>query len=283
MFKVYNKISKLNTKLSNDKRKSPKTLRKSKALLIGINYKGTSSELHGCINDVKNVEKVLKKQNYTEIFMMTDDTETKPTFENIIKGIKWLVEDSEQYETLFLHYSGHGSNVKDTDGDEADHRDECLCSLDSKSITDDMLFDILVSKVKTDLTCVIDACHSGSMLDLQFNIKLAPKKIRMNKYNMDAWQSNEKIVRGPKTLDHNHNIIMISGCQDNEYSADSFFENEARGALTHTFLEVYKYNKNITCKELLKQIHVKLELNNYKQNPVFSTNDLRNYVKPFDF
>ena len=45
-------------------------------------------------------------------------------------------------DVLYLHYSGHGSNVPDKNGDEADHRDEILCpsDLDWKDpLTDDWL------------------------------------------------------------------------------------------------------------------------------------------------
>ena len=31
------------------------------ALLIGINYRGTKSELSGCINDINNTKDILKK------------------------------------------------------------------------------------------------------------------------------------------------------------------------------------------------------------------------------
>ena len=33
-------------------------------------------------------------------------------------------------DVLLVHYSGHGSNVPDNDGDEADGRDEILCPTD---------------------------------------------------------------------------------------------------------------------------------------------------------
>lgn len=48
---------------------------KRKALLIGINYFGQSSELRGCINDVKNVKQFLTRHGYQEddMVVLTDD------------------------------------------------------------------------------------------------------------------------------------------------------------------------------------------------------------------
>lgn len=52
-----------------------------RALLIGINYRETPSELRGCINDVNNVKEFLLTKGYKEkyITILTDDTEVKPT------------------------------------------------------------------------------------------------------------------------------------------------------------------------------------------------------------
>lgn len=55
-------------------------------------------------------------------------------------AIKVLVASGKKGDVLLLHYSGHGANVPDANGDEADRRDEILCptDLDWKSpLTDD--------------------------------------------------------------------------------------------------------------------------------------------------
>ena len=68
---------------------------------------------------------------------------------------------------LLVHFSGHGSNVPDNDGDEADKRDEILCPTDldwKNPLRDDWLrrtFDGL--KAGVNLTVIIDCCHSGTI------------------------------------------------------------------------------------------------------------------------
>ena len=62
-----------------------------KALLIGCNYKGTSSELRGCINDVKNIKAFLLNNGYSaeNMTVMTDDlsssNELYPNKVNILR------------------------------------------------------------------------------------------------------------------------------------------------------------------------------------------------------
>src|ERR1700679_1784022 len=94
-----------------------------RALLIGINYIGSSCELNGCINDTHNVQKLLVGQfNYdnSNIILLDDSGSNplKPTKENILKYLKQCVSNTLVGDTLFIHYSGHGSQVIDIDGDE---------------------------------------------------------------------------------------------------------------------------------------------------------------------
>ena len=85
---------------------------KKRALLIGINYFGTKAELKGCINDVKNVSNFIREgHGFSEVLTLTDDQNDpmyKPTKQNMINGLRWLVQDAQPNDSLFLHYSGHG-------------------------------------------------------------------------------------------------------------------------------------------------------------------------------
>jgi hypothetical protein len=69
--------------------------------------------------------------------------------------------------------TGHGGKLKDQDGDEKDGYDETLVPLDYGSagqIRDDDLYNILVAPMKEGVfaTCIMDCCHSGTVLDLPY-------------------------------------------------------------------------------------------------------------------
>ena len=66
------------------------------ALLIGIEYLGTSSELPGCATDVKNMYQLLtNKLGYlpTNIKVLTETSGILPTKDNILKSIDSLSSD----------------------------------------------------------------------------------------------------------------------------------------------------------------------------------------------
>lgn len=83
-----------------------------KALLIGINYFGQTSQLRGCINDVKNMSTYLNGNfGYAreDMVILTDDQRnpmSQPTHQNILRAMHWLVKDAKPNDSLFFHYSG---------------------------------------------------------------------------------------------------------------------------------------------------------------------------------
>lgn len=188
-----------------------------RGLFIGINYTGTSSALAGCINDVKNMVSFYKSNfglKDKEIKLLIDsDRKNLPTKKNILDGIKWLLKDLKDGEQIIFHYSGHGSYVKDNNGDETDKLDECLVPLDYKRaglITDDDLYLSLVKKVpeKCKLFSVLDACHSGTGMDL--------------KYTYVASEKSDTVKIVGKHDELKNNVIMLSGCRDEQTSADTY-------------------------------------------------------------
>jgi hypothetical protein len=153
---------------------------KKKALLIGINYKGTSSALSGCINDVHAIRDFLMKNRWPSddrhILCLVDDSpqpHLQPTRQNILEAMRWLVRGATAGDSLFFHFSGHGATVEDKDGDEQDGLDDTICPVDyarAGMIVDDEMNHILVKALPAQvrLTALFDCCHSGSALDLPF-------------------------------------------------------------------------------------------------------------------
>lgn len=169
-----------------------------KALLVGINYRGTRNQLGGCINDVLDTRKrILNEYPTAKIDLMTDDTPVKPTRDNILGKLKNLVDSARVGDTLMFHYSGHGSQVEDLHGDEEDGMDETICPLDyatsrivlvngvrrrvDSQITDDEIHDI-ISKVPrgAKFLMLADSCHSGTIADLKNDFA--------HYYGPDEWQ-----------------------------------------------------------------------------------------------
>jgi hypothetical protein len=210
-----------------------------KALLIGINYlRDPNNQLYGCINDAIQIRNYLiDVLGYKEedITLLRDDIpDSLPTGKRIITELIKLINDSYNCSELFFHFSGHGTNIADSNGDEIDGRDECLVPSDYRNgiITDDLLFEI-IKGVKCRLIILMDCCHSGSVLDLKHAFAYD-----YNKKDVTIEQTSRKDI-------DNRNIIMFSGCRDNEYSMDSYFDkyNMPMGVLSHSIIEIMRNNK----------------------------------------
>lgn len=281
-----------------------------KALLIGINYFGQSGELRGCINDVQNVSNyIINKCGYKreDMVTLTDDQANPvlhPTKENIIRAMKWLVADAQPNDALFLHYSGHGGQTQDHDGDEDDGNDEVIYPVDYKRaghIVDDEIHFHVVKPLQAGvrLTAIFDSCHSGSVMDLPYiySTKGVLKEPNLAKEAGEGLLSAlTSYARGDiggvatsifgiaktafgggdsaykKTIDTRTSpadVVMWSGCKDVQTSADATIASQATGAMSHAFIACLTQKPQQTYVELLNNIRDILEAK-YEQKPQLS-------------
>ncbi|KAL2313552.1 Metacaspase-1 [Schizosaccharomyces pombe] len=284
---------------------------KRKALLIGINYLNTQNELQGCINDVMSTSQLLiQRYGYKQedMVIMTDTASNQraiPTRQNMLDAMRWLVSDAQPNDALFFHYSGHGGQTKDLDGDEVDGYDETIYPLDHQyagQIIDDEMHEIMVKPLPAGcrLTALFDSCHSGGALDLPFtySTKGVLKEPNMLKESgMDVLHAglsyasgdimgainNVKNIFTSATNGFNNNalqysrqvkfspadVISLSGCKDNQTSADTSVNGFATGALSYAFREVVTQNPQLSYLQLLRGIRQVLS-NKYSQLPQLS-------------
>ncbi|XP_054778769.1 metacaspase-3-like isoform X3 [Prosopis cineraria] len=157
-----------------------------RALLCGICYHRRSYRLKGSMNDVKFMRYFLINQfgfPGDSILMLTDDKEEKnplkiPTKKNIQTAMRWLVEGCRPGDSLVFHFSGHGTQEVDNNMDEIDGYDEALLPVDYEingMILDDEINARIVRPLPhgAKLHAIIDACHSGTILDLPFVCKMS--------------------------------------------------------------------------------------------------------------
>lgn len=223
-----------------------------KAVLIGINYFGSGCALRGCQNDVDSMHEILVKtfgfleENITILKDSRDDWDHKladcPTRANVLAALNKLVAESASGDTLFVHYSGHGSHTKDKNGDEKDGEDEMICTVDDSEILDDELNEILVKKLPegVKLRCLFDSCHSGSVLDLPF-----------------SWNFLDRVrIENDSQSGLDKDCLMISGCKDSQTSSDAWISGNAKyeGAMTWAFIESLKNTKILGGDEVAKPL-----------------------------
>lgn len=257
-----NKMKELNDRFDTKKNFiTSKGINKS-ALVIGINYFNSPYQLQGCINDANDIKNFIINKNFININSLTDDSLiNKPTKTNILNNLIALLINSQPGDTLFLTYSGHGSYCLDDNNDDLRGYDQMIIACDLKSIKDDELKAIINKYLKKNVTlfCLFDSCYSGSVLDLRYQYSDT-----LNKNNLTV-NNKETETKGK--------VIMISGCNDEQTSEDSFINDKYNGAMTAAFLDCCNNTPSqlLTWNKLLSGMRKYLKKNGYTQIPQLSS------------
>ncbi|XP_062176107.1 metacaspase-1-like [Alnus glutinosa] len=239
---------------------------RKRAVLRGVTYQNNKYRLKGTINDVKKMRDLLiDRFGYSKecIRVLTEEEEPAfiPTKKNIQDSLKWLVESSEPGDRLVFYFSGHGLRQPDFNNDERDGFDETICPVDFMQegmILDNDISATIVWPLKKDVTlhAIVDACHSGTILDLEC----------IYNPNSRKWEDNSPRSKAKKNTDGGI-AIGLSACGDDQMAADTsaFTGNEIAGAMTYALIETVKGNSRLTYGRLLEIIHETLEqVNNGK-------------------
>uniref|UniRef100_A0A803M4K6 Peptidase C14 caspase domain-containing protein n=1 Tax=Chenopodium quinoa TaxID=63459 RepID=A0A803M4K6_CHEQI len=201
----------------------------------------------------------------------------------------WLVNGCQPGDSLVFHYSGHGSRQRNYNGDEVDGYDETLCPLDFETqgmIVDDEINAAIVRPLPrgVKLHAIIDACHSGTVLDLPFLCRMSRLFIDINikRWAGGGGKSDEakgrwsggaaavvSIRRSGQYFWEDHRprsgvwkgsnggeVISISGCDDDQTSADTAALSQvtSTGAMTYCFIKAIENGQASTYGSMLKSM-----------------------------
>lgn len=213
---------------------------KKRALLVGINrYPDPENALRGCLNDVRQVGDLLRGHfgfgGNGSVRLLTDRQATTAA---IVVGLHWLVDDAEPGDVLVFHYSGHGSQVPDRHGDEADGLDEIICPYDldwDDPFTDDDLHDIVRGlPASVNLTVILDSCHSGTGLrELTVEAMASRSRWLDPPARLRRRPRADLVMRRFGAGAAECGAILIAGCRSDQASADADIGGEYHGALTY--------------------------------------------------
>lgn len=212
-----------------------------RALLIGINqYPG--QPLNGCVNDVTDMANYLTA---AQGFAMSDIrlvTDARATADAIRERINWLVSGVQPADTLLLHYSGHGTlfPVRDAQGNVTEVHGS-ICPVDFDWTEPHAIFDTELRQLidqapaGAEFIFVSDSCHSGTLMrGFRPRVFLPPADIQ--------WRLDTAKQMGlPLTLlDAHDRCGFISGCREDQTSADAYINGRFNGALTYYLLQSLK-------------------------------------------
>lgn len=178
------------------------------SLHIGLNrisptVYGSENQLRGCINDAISMNTLASGLGYVGT-VLTDEEATLGALESITAAVAGQLLAGDIF---LLTYSGHGSQVIDLNGDEADGLDESWCLYDGKILDDDLHKIWGRFRPGVRIIVVSDCCHSGTLIEkpLHRDIHCAASG------------------------------ILLAGCRDSQLSYDT----PANGAFTAQLLKVW--------------------------------------------
>jgi pectate lyase len=211
-----------------------------RALITGLEYEGTSSEIGGPFNDIDFWAEFLTKRGY-QLTILKEQMATK---NNIKAQFKNLMKAANTGDQIFFSYSGHGGqsdDSSDSDRDEADdHEDEHISPYGGK--VDDDFFRKYIAKLKSGVVFngFICACHAGTSFDLR--------------YNGEYYRKNGGKIYKSTTYTNYDNlspqVVLLSACRDNGSTYTYKYNGQKHGLLTASFID--RFDEAYTYRKLLR-------------------------------
>lgn len=245
-----------------------------KALLIGINYSSLGEgRLHGCINDTVAIKNMLVDAygySVNDIKILRDDVDPVsessflPSRSNILSSLNTLMNESSSLDEIWIHYSGHGSYISDTNDDEYDGHDEIIIPCDYQTngiIVDDQLRSIL-NNAKCKVMITMDCCNSGTNWDIVYSFPIIRGRIYRRIENRIAMT--------------NKNIYMLSGARDDQLAGDYFnFESKIpMGVFTMVLLDCLRNRSHkVSLLQLYLDINAMFDKYSFTQDCLLSSSN----------
>ena len=142
------------------------TKAKGIGLHIGLNsvdprqYAGWDGTLVACEADARDMHAITSARGFTSSTLLT----RKATAAAVTAGIRRAAGKLGAGDLFVLSYSGHGGQVRDPSGEEADWLDETWVLWDRELLDDELYALWAAFKPGVRILVLSDSCHSGTVL-----------------------------------------------------------------------------------------------------------------------
>jgi metacaspase-1 len=227
-------------------------------------------------NDVPLIAGALKHQGFKDE-NITIIKDKQATFQGMKDAIDKFIKKAQKGDIAVLHYSGHGQQIDDDNGDEGDGLDEALVPYDApeentganvnKHFRDDLLGQKL-KELRTalgpegNLLVVLDACHSGTATR-GLGKKRGTTKIYRMPENMkkvvlktNSSENDLGIVEdGPELA----SMVAFEACAPDQCNTEAKIGDLGVGSLSLSFSKaIEKADKNTTYRGLFENIRLEM-------------------------
>jgi len=225
-------------------------------LTVGLNavdpahYEGWSGPLVACEADAKDMATVLKSKGFQVVTLLT----RQATRAAVFQAIGNVAKAAKPGDIFVYTNSSHGGQLPDKEGDEPDGQDETICMYDGQVVDDELYAALGAFAAGVRVLLLSDSCHSGTMArempPADATADARPRReprgmpLEVSARTYYAHQAMyDRILKDPanrRARDGTKaSILLISGCMDNQTSADGAYN----GLFTGTLLRVWNGGK----------------------------------------
>ncbi len=236
-----------------------------RALVIGIGKQADSAwnKINGD-KDVPYVLEILNVANYEQIITCVNEEATKA---GIISAFQTLTQSCQPNDIVYIHYSGHGQQMKDKSNDEVDILDECWIPYDAyrkpsetyrgeKHLVDDevnMLLTNICNKIGDGgkMLVVVDACHSGDATRGRGETARGVEDIFETVKSCLVFSSNEQNTNIKSNAER---WITLSACESKQVNIE--MKSPTAGKLTYAIYSKVKNREFGNNEEFFKRLKI---------------------------
>jgi metacaspase-1 len=220
----------------------------------GSHYGGWNGPLTACEADARAMAGIARAEGYDTHLLLTAQATRAAVLESLDRAAQVLTSG----DILLLTYSGHGGQLPDVNGDEADLQDETWCLYDGELVDDELGVAWSAFAAGVRILVLSDSCHSGTVTRLAYDelartgaarrpvppsggaaalYRAMPEDVARRTYRQNRDVYRRIAAALPAALPPiTCAVRLISGCQDNQLSLDGTFN----GLFTATLLRVWK-------------------------------------------
>lgn len=246
-------------------------------------------QLAGCVNDAELMANILQQVFGFPAANVSLLRNQEATHDAILAAFDQLVQRVSAEDIVVINYAGHGSRMRDREGQEPDGYDETIVPYDSgrgfvpnRDISDDEIYLRLLhlSEKTPYITLIFDCCHSGTISRDLFGAgarwvepdERAIEELPPSAVEIEIAREASRDLGPSGWLPLGERYVLIAGC----HSEESSYEYRVRqgnqlltyGALTY-FLgqELVKTTPGTTYRDVFERASAQVTAVKPRQHP----------------
>ena len=240
---------------------------------VDVNHYHGTFQLPFCANDAAAMAILAEDRGFVVAGVFINQ---EATSRRLLSFLEALACELQNGDMLLVTFSGHGTSVKDRDGDEKDGRDEAWVLFDRQLVDDELGRAWAAFKKGVRIVVVADCCHAGtSIKDPGTAFPGATPFLlpQIEKDPTDMLPKNEQELLQLPAGDIKAEVLLLAACGDKQLARSGSKTGSELSLFTDELLTVYhKKTFDKTYQGLVNAINRQIPANYFQKPLVCSIN-----------